>query len=225
MRFMRWLQENRGVRVAGYDELWRWSTSDLEGFWSAVWEFFDVRASQPYERVLSSREMPGARWFSGARLNYAEHALRQEERTPDAIAVLHSSELRPLRTTTWQELGDAVRGFASGLRALGVAPGDTVAAYAPTILETVVAMLATTAIGAVWSSAAPEFGARTVIDRFGQIRPKVLLVSDGYRYAGKDYARANEIRNILAELPTVEHVVWLGYLRPNEAPAIENAIS
>jgi acetoacetyl-CoA synthetase len=223
-RFRAWVAEHRDLRFASYEELWQWSVSDLEGFWSAVWSFFEVTASQPYREIVSTRAMPGARWFTGARLNYAEHALRQEAKTPDAVAVVHSSELRALQTASWRELGDAVRAFATGLRALGVGPGDTVAAYTPTILETVVAMQATTAIGAVWSSAAPEFGARTVIDRFAQIRPKVLLVADGYRYAGNDYDRTAEIRAVLAELPTVQHVIWLPYARPDAAPAIDGAI-
>jgi acetoacetyl-CoA synthetase len=223
-RFMRRLAE-QGRPFASYEELRRWSVTDLDGFWAAVWEFFDVESSRPYERVLSSRAMPGAVWFAGSRVNYAEHLLRYERvAARGETALVHSSELRPLARMSWQELGGATRVVATRLRALGVRPGDRVAAYMPNIPETVIAMLATTAIGAVWSSAAPEFGARTVIDRFAQIEPAVLFVADGYRFGGKDFDRAAEIRAILAELPTVEHVVWLPYLDA-AAPAVAGAIA
>ncbi|HTW85430.1 MAG TPA: acetoacetate--CoA ligase [Candidatus Sulfotelmatobacter sp.] len=225
-RFVRWLAAERGVRVASYEELWRWSVTDLDGFWSAIWAFFAIRSDAPYAQVVDRRTMPGAIWFAGSRVNYAEHALRRAESAPaDEVALVHSSELRPLATTTWHELAAQVRQVATHLRALGVQPGDRVAAYMPTIPETVVAMLATIAIGAVWSSAAPEFGARTVIDRFAQIEPAVLLVADGYRFGGKDFDRAAEIRTILAELPTVRTVVWLPYLRPDATtPPVDGAL-
>ncbi len=214
-RFMRRVAEQRGLPISTYDELWRWSVSDLDGFWSAVWDFYGVHSTRPYERVLGSRSMPGAVWFRGSRVNYAEHLLRHERvAAPGEAALVHSSELRPLAELSWHELGGAVRILATRLRALGVRPGDRVAAYMPNIPETAIAMIATLAIGAVWSSAAPEFGARTVIDRFAQIEPTVLFAADGYRFAGKDFDRAGEVRAILAALPTVEHVVWLPYLDP-----------
>ncbi len=223
-RFMRRLAEERALSFDTYEELRRWSVTDLEGFWSAVWDFFGVESAQPYERVLNERTMPGAVWFEGARVNYAEHLLRHERvAAPDEAALVHSSELRPLAQMTWRELGGAVRVLATKLRALGIRPGDRVAAYMPNIPETVIAMLATIAVGAVWSSAAPEFGARTVIDRFAQIEPKLLFVADGYRFGGKNFDRANEIRTILAELPTVERVVWLSYLNPAAPPPIDGA--
>jgi acetoacetyl-CoA synthetase len=224
-RFMRWLAAERSRTFASYEELRRWSVTDLDGFWSAVWDFFGVESAQPYERVLSSRTMPGAAWFEGSRVNYAEHLLRRERvAAPNEAALVHSSELRPLAETTWRELGGAVRVLATQLRALGVQPGDRVSAYLPNVPETVIAMLATIAVGAVWSSAAPEFGARTVIDRFAQIEPKLLFVADGYRFGGKDFDRTGEIRTILAELPTVRHVVWLPYLDQTSEPAVGGAI-
>jgi acetoacetyl-CoA synthetase len=218
-RFMRYLSE-RGHTFSTNDELWRWSVSDLEGFWAAIWEYFDVQSSRPYERVLDERVMPGTVWFRGSQVNYAEHMLRHEAKAaPGEAALVHSSELRPLARMSWQELGGAVRVLATRLRALGVRPGDKVAAYMPNIPETVIAMLATTAIGAVWSSAAPEFGARTVIDRFSQIEPAVLFIADGYRFGGKDFDRRSEIEAIRAELPSVRHIVWLPYLDPRaQAP-------
>jgi len=218
MRFMKWAGERHGRRFTDYAELWQWSVDELEDFWADIWEFCGVRASKPYERVLASREMPGTRWFEGAELNYAENVLLAE-RDPKAVAVVHTSELRPLREVTWGELNICVAEAAGGLRALGVGRGDRVVAYMPNILETVIAFLAVSSIGAVWSSAAPEFGARSVIDRFAQIEPKVLLTVDGYRHGGKDFDRTAVINSILAELPTVEHVVVLPYLSPEAQPA------
>jgi acetoacetyl-CoA synthetase len=225
VRFMTWLDRERGLRFADYEALRVWSVTDLDGFWGAIWSFFEVESDRPYERVLDRRVMPGARWFAGSRVNYAEHMLRHERVAgPDEPVFLHSSETRPLARMTWHELGDAVRRFATSLRALGVVPGDRVVAYMPNVPETAIAMLAVTAIGAVWSSAAPEFGARTVIDRFAQIEPTVVLVADGYRFAGKEYDRTPVIREILAELPTVEHVVWFPYLEPSRPARIAGAL-
>jgi acetoacetyl-CoA synthetase len=223
---MRWLAAERERSFETYEELWRWSVTDLDGFWAAVWDFFDVQSSRPYQRVVSSREMPGAVWFAGSRVNYAEHVLRHElVAALGETALVHSSELRTLARMSWSELGASVRVVATRLRELGVGPGDRVGAYMPNIPETVIAMLAVTAIGAVWSSAAPEFGVRTVIDRFAQIEPSVLFVADGYRFGGKDYDRTAEIRAILAELPSVRRVVWLPYLNPGSSPAISGAIT
>jgi len=218
-RFMRWASERHGRAFDSYEEMWRWSVQELEEFWADIWEFCGVRASKPYERVLASHEMPGARWFAGAELNYAENLLAGPGgRDLDAVAVLHTSELRPLREITWGELSACVAEAAGGLRALGVERGDRVVAYMPNISETLIAFLATASIGATWSSAAPEFGARSVIDRFAQIEPKVLLAVDGYRHGGKDFDRAENVRAILAELPTVEHTVVLPYLDPGREP-------
>jgi acetoacetyl-CoA synthetase len=215
-RFMRWAGEREGRVFADYEQLRAWSVAEPERFWAAIWEFCGVRSSRPYERVLSSREMPGARWFEGAQLNYAENMLMRD-RDPDAVAVFHSSELRPLAQLTWGELTAQVAAVAGGLRALGVERGDRVVAYMPNIPETLVAFLATASLGAVWSSAAPEFGARSVIDRFGQIEPKVLLAVDGYRHGGRDFDRRAVVGEILAELPTVRHAVMVPYLFESEA--------
>jgi acetoacetyl-CoA synthetase len=209
--FMRWAGERRGRAFADYDELWRWSVEEIEEFWAAIWEFCGVRASKPYERVLSSNRMPGASWFSGAELNYAENVLLAD-RDADAVAVLHASELRQLDQLTAGELASHVAAAAGGLRALGVAHGDRVVAYMPNIPETLIAFLAVASIGAIWSSAAPEFGARSVVDRFAQIEPTVLLAVDGYRHGGKDFDRTPVVESILADLPTVKHVVLVPYL-------------
>jgi acetoacetyl-CoA synthetase len=192
--------------AADYAELWRWSVEDLEGFWAAIWERFDV--GSPYERVLADASMPGAVWFPGARLNYAERLFRAkpDERT----AIVHASELRALGEWTWGELREQTARIRSGLRARGVGPGDRVAAYLPNVPETIAAFLATASLGAIWSSAAPEFGARSVCDRFGQIEPKLLLAIDGYRYGGRDFDRRAAVDAIAEEIGAP--VVRLGYL-------------
>src|SRR2546423_9010608 len=194
--------ERRGF--GSYDELWRWSVEDLDGFWGALWDEFEIRAASPYERVLGRREMPGAEWFPGSQLNYAEHSFRGAR--AGETAILHASELRPLSELGWDELRAQVAGIAAGLRSLGVERGDRVAAYMPNIPETVAAFLASASIGAVWSSCAPEFGARSVIDRFQQIEPKVLLAIDGYRYGGKDFDCSHKFERIRAALPDAQLV-------------------
>jgi acetoacetyl-CoA synthetase len=191
-----------------YHELWQWSVDNLDEFWAAVWDEW-VDADSPYERVLGSREMPGAEWFPGARLNYAKHVFRG--RDPAALALQHASESRPLASWTWGDLERETAGIAAGLRELGVGPGDRVAAYMPNIPETVAAFLACAQVGAVWSSAAPEFGARSVIDRFAQIEPKVFLAIDGYRYGSKDFDCTHKVEAIHAELGDAK-LVRFGYL-------------
>ncbi|MDP3293507.1 MAG: acetoacetate--CoA ligase [Nevskia sp.] len=226
-RFMRWLDETRGLKFADYETLRQWSITEIEAFWAAVWDYFEVRAETPYRQVLNSREMLGVRWFEGSRLNYAEHLLRHESKAaPGQTVFHHCSENRPLATLSWQELGRQVRIVATRLRALGVGPGDRVVSYLPNVPETAVAMMATVAIGAVWSSAAPEFGARTITERFAQIEPKLLFAADGYRFGGRDFKRETEVRSIVAALPTLEHIVWLPYLVPEAAlPALPGIIA
>ena len=209
-RYRQWLSESRGVQTEDYEELWRWSVADLEGFWSSIVEFFDLRFSRPPARELAGRQMPGAEWFPGSEISYGEHIFRGKD--PDAVAIQHASELRELDTWTWRELREQTAAIAAGLRRLGVGPGDRVAAYLPNIPETVAAFLACASLGAVWSSAAPEFGARSVIDRFSQIEPKVLLAIDGYRYGGRDFHRGDVVGEIAAALPGDPHVITFGYL-------------
>jgi acetoacetyl-CoA synthetase len=189
-----------------YADLWRWSVDDLEGFWAAIWERYDVGGG--YERVLADASMPGAVWFPGAHLNYAERLFRGKP--DDRVAIVHASELRELGEWTWGRLREETGRIRAGLRARGVGPGDRVAAYLPNLPETIAAFLATASLGAVWSSAAPEFGARSVCDRFGQIRPKLLLAIDGYRYGGRDFDRRAAVDSIAAEIGAP--VVRLGYV-------------
>ena len=209
-RFVTWLADTRGLSLKGYDELWRWSVSDLEGFWSSVWEFFGVRARVPYRRVLGSREMPGAEWFAGAQLNYAEHAVGGEQDT-DRVAVLAHSQTRGPIELSFGDLRERVARARAGLQRLGVAPGDRVVAYLPNIPETLVAFLATASLGAVWATCAPEFGPHSVIARFGGVRPKLLLTVAGYRYGERAIDRRGEVATIRAALPTLEHVVHVPY--------------
>lgn len=222
--FMRWLERNRGLRFDGYEALHAWSVQEVEAFWGAVWDYFGVRASRPYGKVLDRRVMPGARWFEGAELNFAEHMLRFGEDHPDRVALRHLSELRPLGATNWAGLASAVRRLASAMRAIGIGRSDRVVAYMPNVPETLVAMLATLSIGAVWSVAAPEFGASTVIDRFGQIEPKLIFVADGYRFGGRDFDRREDIGRILAGLPTLEHVVMLSHLGTGFRPDMPSVL-
>jgi acetoacetyl-CoA synthetase len=198
-RFMR----ARGF--ADYHELWRWSVDDLEGFWGALWDWFEIDGS--YDRVLGSPEMPGAEWFPGASLSYAEQLFRVAR--PGGVAIVHASESQPLAELTWDELANQVGRCAAGLRRLGVGRGDRVAAYMPNVPETVVAFLACASIGAVWSSCAPEFGTPTVVDRFAQIEPKVLIATEGYRYGGKDFDRRGRVEEIVSAIPSIEHVVMV----------------
>src|SRR3954470_2628017 len=209
-RYMRWLAGERGLEFDDYESLWRWSATEIEDFWTSIWEFFDVQASAPHSQALPDRTMPGADWFPGAVLSYPEHIFRGK-RDSD-IAVLHASELRDLGELTWGELRAQVAATAAGLRALGTGRGDRVAAYMPNIPETLVAFLATASIGAVWSSCSPDFGASSVVDRFAQIEPKVLICVDGYRYNGKHFDRMETIAGLQRDMPTLEHTVVVPYL-------------
>jgi len=200
----------RGVALDDYDAALRWSVEDLEGFWAAIWDFFGVRAHTPYERVLSERVMPGARWFEGATLNYAEHMVGLDEDAARVAIVARSQSREPFEVT-WGDLRDQVARARAGLQRLGVGPGDRVVAYLPNIPETLVAFLATASLGAVWATCAPEFGARAVIDRFGIVAPKVLLAVAGYGYGAKHVDRRAEVAAIRAELASLEHVVHVPY--------------
>jgi acetoacetyl-CoA synthetase len=211
--YMGWLETERGLRFDGYDELWRWSVDDLEGFWSSIWDFFEVQADGGYDRVLGSHEMPGAEWFAGSRLNYAEHVFAGKDDAEPAI--LHASELRELGELSWGELRAQVAAAVVGLRGLGVEPGDRVVAYLPNIPEAIVAFLAAASIGAVWSSCSPDFGPASVIDRFAQIEPKVLFAVDGYRYGGKDFDRRDVVAQLQEAMPSLERTIVLPYLKPH----------
>jgi acetoacetyl-CoA synthetase len=196
-QFTNWLAVQRHLHFGSYGELWQWSVTDLDGFWQAVWDYCGIEASTPPAKVLGRRTMPGAQWFPGARLNYAEHILRRapgqhtapagrDAHTAPAgrDALLFAGETVPLQALSWDALAISVRTLATYLRGRGVRPGDRVACYLPNVPQTVIAMLATASIGAVWTSCSPDFGWRGVLDRFRQLSPAVLICTDGYHYGG-----------------------------------------
>ena len=210
-RYIDWLESSRGIHLDGYDELWTWSTDELEAFWSSVWEYFDVVCSHPPDTVLASAAMPGAEWFVGARLNYAENVFARHA-ADLGPAIVYASEAAAPAELTWPQLRTAVADVAAGLRALGVGSGDRVAAYLPNVPEAVGGFLATVSLGAIWSSTSPDFGVESVVDRFAQIEPKVLICADGYRYGGKAFDRGDVLIRLQAQLTSVEAIVVLGVL-------------
>jgi acetoacetyl-CoA synthetase len=211
-RYLAWLRAERGLGFESYDAAWRWSVGDPGAFWRTVWDHFEVIARDLPTADLAEATMPGARWFPGATLNYAEHALRLPGRKPDDVVVVGRSQTRAPVQLTAAELRDQVARCRAGLVRLGVRRGDRVAAFLPNVPETIVALLATASIGAVWSSCAPEFGPRAVIDRFGQIEPRVLLAIDGYIYGDRTVDKRADLAEIRAALPSVETTVLLPYL-------------
>jgi acetoacetyl-CoA synthetase len=223
-RFIGWLAAERGVHVRGYDELWRWSVEQPAEFWDCVWTFFDPPGRRGEGPALSGGTMPDVRWFPGARVNYARAALAAARSDPDAIALIFRSERGPGGQLTYGELAAEVARVQAGLRELGVTHGDRVAAFLPNAPEALIAMLAVTALGAIWSSCSPDFGAASVIDRFAQIEPKVLIASGGYAYGGKEFSRADAVAEIAAELPALRAVVLVDCLgagaRPRKAETI-----
>ena len=208
--YMAWLEKNHGLKFDGYNALWQWSIDEVEAFWASLWDFYAIAHSAPYTTVLEARTMPRTKWFTGAKLNYAEHALRHADGAKPAI--IFQSELQPRTDVSWDQLKRQVAAVANTLKSLGVKPGDRVVAYMPNIPQTVVALMAVASIGAIWSSASPDMGHVSVIDRFKQIGPKVLFAVDGYRYGGKDFDRRGIVGEIIAALPTLEKVVLVPYL-------------
>ena len=214
-RFLDHLEDEHGLDLPDQEAAWRWSVDDLEAFWSSIVAEFDVRFHAPPQAVLADRAMPGARWFPGATLNYAEHALR---RRGDGPAVIARSQSRAEVTLSWAGLADQVARARAGLQRLGVGRGDRVVGYLPNVPETLVAFLACASLGALWSSCAPEFGVRSVVDRVQQIEPAVLLVVDGYRYGERAIDRSAEVAAIRAALPTLRATVVLPYLHEGLDP-------
>ena len=224
-QYLGWLSARRGRTSAGYDELWQWSVDEPGAFWRSVWDFFELISHAPPTAALAVARMPGAEWFPGARLNYAEQALRLPGRADDDVVVIGRSQTRAPSTLTATELRDGVARCRAGLVRLGVRRGDRVAAFLPNIPEAIVALLATASLGAIWSACAPEFGLRAVIDRFGQIEPRVLLTIDGYRYGDRDVDRRGEVAEIRAALPSLEATVAVPYLDRASAKAIPGAVA
>ena len=210
-RYLDWLGAERGLEFADYDELHRWSVTDLEAFWASIWDFFEIRAHAPYDRVLGSSALPGAEWFPGARLNFAEHMVGRDEDV-DVVAVIAYSQSRQPFELTFGDLRDQVARARAGMQRLGVGPGDRVVAYAPNIPETLVAFLAAASLGAIWATCPLEFGVRSVVDRLGQLEPTLLLAATGYVWGDKHVDRREQVAEIRAQLPSVRHVVHVPYV-------------
>ena len=224
-RYLDWLAAERGLALADYDAAWRWSVEEPGAFWRSIWDHFSVQAGSPPTADLAVATMPGAVWFPGATLNYAEHAIRMPGRADSDVVVVGRSQTRGPVDLTADELRDAVARCAAGLARLGVRRGDRVAAFLPNIPETLVALLATASLGATWSSCAPEFGTRAVVDRFAQVEPTVLLVIDGYRYGDRTIDQRAEVAEIRAALPSLRATVVVPYLDAIAAAAIPGAVS
>src|SRR3954471_8663223 len=206
-RYQRWVEETRERRFGDYHDLWQWSVDELDDFWRSISEYFDVRSHAPWERALADASMPGTVWFPGAELSYPEHVFRGKR--SDEVAIVHASELRDVGEWTWAQLRETTARLAAGLRELGVERGDRVVAYMPNLPETIAAFLACASLGATWSSCSPDFGVRSVVDRFAQIEPKVLLAVDSYGYGGKTVDKSEVLAQLREHLPTVEHTVVL----------------
>jgi acetoacetyl-CoA synthetase len=216
--YMHWLARHKNLHFDDFETLWQWSVDHVEDFWASIWAYFDVQHSVPYSRVLDRHVMPGAQWFEGARLNIAEQMFRfNRAADSEKPAILSRSELRGLDTLTWAELQRQVASCAGALRQMGIQPGDRVVAYMPNIPETIIAFYACASLGAIWSSCSPDMGSRSVLDRFRQIDPKVLIAVDGYRYGGKDFDRLDVVTRLRESLPTLEELVLLPYLNENAA--------
>jgi acetoacetyl-CoA synthetase len=214
-RYQRWLHDTRGLRFDDYDALWRWSVDDLPAFWASVWDYFDIQSPIPYQAVLEQPAMPGARWFPGAQLNYAQHLMRHAAASHAAghPAVIFTNERDfeqgGLHELSWPELQRQVASCAAAFKRLGVQRGDRVCAVMPNVPQTIVVFLAAASLGAIWSVCSPDMGPVAVLDRFRQIEPKLLVACDGYRYGGIDHDRRGLLHELLAALPTVRHaVLW-----------------
>jgi len=211
-RWLDWLERERGLTFDDYEAAWRWSTTDLGAFWASVWDYFDVRSRTAYDRALEGDGIADARWFGGAEINFAEHALRLEGRADSDAVILARSHTREPIALTVSQLRDQVARARAGLATLGVKPGDRVAGYVSNIPEALIAFLATAGLGAIWSACSPELGVRSVVERFGQIEPTVLVTVDGYRYGAKTIDRVDEIAAIRAALPSLRTVVVVPHL-------------
>jgi acetoacetyl-CoA synthetase len=218
-RYMRWLADERGVRADDYEALWRWSTEEPDAFWRSIWDYFGVVSDTEPEAALADDSMPGAVWFPGTRINYAEHLFR--DKPDDRVAIFAASEVRELHEVTWGELRELVGRIRAGLVARGVESGDRVVGYVPNIPEAIAMFLAAASLGAVWSSCSPDFGAQAVVDRFAQTEPKVLVAVDGYRYNGKAFDRRETVQKLMERMPSLEHTILLPYLGCGELEGAE----
>jgi acetoacetyl-CoA synthetase len=209
-QYLHWLNAAQSLHFKSYEEVWQWSVAEPAAFWESIWQYFNIKSHTPYRAVLSDAAMPHAQWFAGSTLNYAEHIFRSYDATRPAL--LFQSERQPLTAISWQTLYEQVAALRAHLQAIGVRAGDRVVAYLPNIPEATVAFLAVNAVGAVWSSCSPDFGVSSVLDRFQQIEPKVLITVDGYQYGGKAFDRTEAVRDLCAGLPSLEQLIMIPYL-------------
>jgi acetoacetyl-CoA synthetase len=219
-RYMTWLEKNKGLTFKDYNSLWEWSVKDIDGFWRSQVDFFGVHLGGSYSKVLSTLKMPGAKWFEGATVNYAEHLLKYRDSKYPAIIAY--SEVTPTKEISWKELLAKIGAVAESLRKAGVKKGDRVAGYLPNVPEAAIAFIATASLGAVWSCTSPDFGSSSVVERFSQIEPKVLFAVDGYKYGGKAFDRLGVVAELRKALPTVKTLVLLPYL--NKDSKMEGAV-
>ncbi|MGE0772929.1 MAG: acetoacetate--CoA ligase [Cyclobacteriaceae bacterium] len=206
--FMHWLEKEHGLSFTGYAALWKWSIEDIDSFWKILWQYFDIQADGKIDKVTSGRDMPGVRWFEGTSLNYAEHIFRGKK--DEAVAIMYASEAEPLHSMSWKELKSKTAAFREYLISAGIKKGDCVVGYLPCIPEATIAFLAANSLGAIWSSCSPDFGTQSVIDRFAQIEPKVLVAVEEYQYGGKRYGKVEVVQGIVDAIPTIAKVVVVG---------------
>ncbi|WP_406685381.1 acetoacetate--CoA ligase [Seonamhaeicola sp. MEBiC1930] len=211
--YCNWLKDKYGLTLVEYDDLWEWSINNTEAFWETIWDYFKITSHTPYTQVLSSYQMPNCKWFKGATLNYSEHIFKQSK--PNKTAIYFSNESGEKLELSWKELEKKVSSMVAYLKSLGVSKNDRVVAFIANIPEATIAFLAVNAIGAIWSSTSPDFGAESVVNRFSQIEPKVLITIDGYNYNGKPYDKTNTVKEIVASLPTLKRVILVPYLNKN----------
>lgn len=222
--FMDWLRDTKGLHFEDYHSLWQWSVDHIEAFWESQWEYFGIKSAKPYQTILSSHEMPGSQWFSEATVNYTEHIFKNRDKRK--LAIIHASEIRGKAEVTWGQLYRDTSAMQQTLLKMGVEKGDRVVAYLPNIYETIIAFLATASLGGIWSSASPDFGTQSVIDRFKQIQPKVMITIDGYRYGGRNFDRLEVVSDIQSALPTLKATIAIPYLNQDaDFSRLKNAIS
>lgn len=209
-KYQRWLSEHRGLEFDGYATMWEWSTQDVVAFWESLWTYVDVIAHTSYDDVVTSKDMPGAQWFSGSSLNYAEHIFREQSLERPALYFMREGE--DAQPVSWEELKRKVKKVASFLTQMGVGEGDRVVAYIPNIPEAIITFLAVNSLGAIWSCCSPDFGVKTVIDRFSQIEPTFLVAVNGYTYHGKAFDRTKEVNAIRSAIPSIQHTILIDYL-------------
>jgi len=222
-RFIQFVNDRYGLDFREYQELYQWSVTRISDFWAAMWDFAEIRFSKPYDKVIDDfNKMPGAQWFDGARLNFAENLLRYRD---ERIAIIFKGETQPTVRITYAKLYDEVARVAASLKALGIQPGDRVVGFMPNMPQTIIAMLAATSLGATWSSCSPDFGIKGVMDRFGQITPKVLFTANGYLFKGKPLDSLERISEIVKKIPSIKKMVVVPYTQTDpDISKFDNAV-